>query len=95
MGQCTPKQWPSVWIEAVGNIFGTGGGSPVSINRRGVYMVASMASRCWQHTILMGRLHLPHQKVEALVFCTPEANACLHGLVYWMYLNGMSVLEMS
>ena len=65
-------------------------GSPVSMNWRSVLTITSIASWCCRILFLMGRLHLPDWKVETLASCTSKANACLHNLMYQMYLSRMS-----
>ena len=67
-------------------------GSPDIINLGSIFTVTSVASRCCRILFLMGGLHFPHQKVEALATCTPKTNACLHDSVYQMYFKGMSAL---
>ena len=46
-------------------------------------MVTSIASQCCRILFLMGRLHLPQRKVEALVSCTPETNTTVTAAGRW------------
>ena len=56
----------------------------------GTFMVTSVASQFCRILFLWGRLHLSHWKVETLVSCTPNNNACVHHSVYRMYLSRTS-----
>ena len=62
-------------------------GPLVSINRQGIFMVASIASRCCRILFLMGGLQLPHWKVEDLASCYLYDYVCSCNLVYQMYLT--------
>ena len=57
-----------------------------------IFTVTSIASQCCTILFLMGRLHLPHQKADALASCTPNANAHPCDSMYWTYLSRKGIL---